>query len=556
MKQPDNPLLTELFDLMNDLVDQTLDEVREERLRELLRLGPEARRFYINFLLFHQALRHECEMRRERRMATPIPAAKAKLLDFSLTRWLRQWLPLAATAVLLLVLGIMLHRSRTVSPVSSAPVAFVGYVNRVVWDHAAGQARLGFGLAPGWLQIHSGVLRLNFISGAAVTVKGPATLRLVDGKTIVLKSGRLAVLADVPDAHGFTVRTPAGQLVDLGTEFAATVSSNGVTQLHVYEGNVMAQVNSSQKKVAADQTALAGQTWLLDPKNDSIRSEVMNTNIFIQMVAALVPPLKIPHAYVAAVKADKPWGFWRFQTISNRMVSNAMSLHRPAYRTKNAVTLKQSGPGNRVLLLDKLPEWRGFSVRLPDALLAHHADFSIEAWLCTVTIGFQTMLDITHTKTIPQDQNEVAPSTDLLLEFTSQTTPKAARKIRVRYNIFHQGKLVSAAFLGSETQYSPSQWYYVVVVRHHNELFLYVNGKLERRRTISEAAGADPLTGFLNIGYIPHKSNMFRRPEGAIDEVACYDHALSAAEVMQHYQLAKPQALGSDGDTAQDLSSH
>ena len=52
-----------------------------------------------------------------------------------------------------------------------------------------------------------------------------------------LASGRLTVRAPA-EAAGFTVHTPASEVVDLGTEFAVVVERGGATELHVLEGEV------------------------------------------------------------------------------------------------------------------------------------------------------------------------------------------------------------------------------------------------------------------------------------------------------------------------------
>src|SRR5213078_2897830 len=52
-----------------------------------------------------------------------------------------------------------------------------------------------------------------------------------------LVHGRLTVRAP-KEAAGFTVRSPASDVVDLGTEFAIKVERGGATEVHVLEGEV------------------------------------------------------------------------------------------------------------------------------------------------------------------------------------------------------------------------------------------------------------------------------------------------------------------------------
>jgi hypothetical protein len=59
--------------------------------------------------------------------------------------------------------------------------------------------------------------------------------------------GRIA--ADVPPtAKGFTVITPNGKAVDLGTKFGVDVPAHGTSEIHVFEGEVIAQSAANGKR--------------------------------------------------------------------------------------------------------------------------------------------------------------------------------------------------------------------------------------------------------------------------------------------------------------------
>jgi len=62
-------------------------------------------------------------------------------------------------------------------------------------------------------------------------------LRLDDGGSVTLLAGE--VRAEVPEAAvGFTIHTPGGKVVDLGTEFIASVNREGQTEVSVVKGEV------------------------------------------------------------------------------------------------------------------------------------------------------------------------------------------------------------------------------------------------------------------------------------------------------------------------------
>jgi hypothetical protein len=95
----------------------------------------------------------------------------------------------------------------------------------------------GQAIATGELEIKSGLLELKFFNAVTVTLQGPARLELRSMDRLVLHHGRLA--ARVPEsAIGFTIETPAGEIIDLGTEFGVHVRADGGMETHVFEGEV------------------------------------------------------------------------------------------------------------------------------------------------------------------------------------------------------------------------------------------------------------------------------------------------------------------------------
>jgi hypothetical protein len=92
-------------------------------------------------------------------------------------------------------------------------------------------------LSVGALHLERGLAVLRFDGGAAVVLEGPTDLDLESRGSARLASGRLTVRAP-EQAAGFTVHTPASDVVDLGTEFAVVVERSGATELHVLEGEI------------------------------------------------------------------------------------------------------------------------------------------------------------------------------------------------------------------------------------------------------------------------------------------------------------------------------
>lgn len=143
-------------------------------------------------------------------------------------------------------------------PQRREPVAVLRDVIGAEWKE--GDTRtVGTMFKPGWQELKEGVAELEFRSGARVAVQGPARFRLIDQNAMEITDGKLS--ADVPhQAVGFTVHTPAGQVVDLGTRFGVTTRDNKHAEIHVLEGLVSVQ------SVAGENRSLqAGQAITLTP---------------------------------------------------------------------------------------------------------------------------------------------------------------------------------------------------------------------------------------------------------------------------------------------------
>jgi len=91
-------------------------------------------------------------------------------------------------------------------------------------------------LPAGPLHLASGVAQIELFSGVTVIVEGAAEFEIISAMEMRVTQGK--VRARVPEpAHGFRIHTTAGEVVDLGTEFAMNVS--GVqSEVHVLDGEV------------------------------------------------------------------------------------------------------------------------------------------------------------------------------------------------------------------------------------------------------------------------------------------------------------------------------
>lgn len=117
-------------------------------------------------------------------------------------------------------------------------------------------------------EIAAGAIELRTARGARIVIEAPASFRFVNGQRLDLTRGRLA--ADVPPAaKGFTVVTPDGDAVDLGTKFGVDVPDSGTSEIHVFEGEVIARRGGAK---AGGKSLLGGDAVQLGKEARELRS--------------------------------------------------------------------------------------------------------------------------------------------------------------------------------------------------------------------------------------------------------------------------------------------
>ncbi|MGI9473799.1 MAG: hypothetical protein ACR2NZ_19815 [Rubripirellula sp.] len=124
-------------------------------------------------------------------------------------------------------------------------IATIAYQSNAAWADKG--LRQGHSLKQGVIQLDVGIARLDFTSGAKVTLQGPAEFEIESADRTRLHHGTLT--AQIPStAIGFQVLTPALDVVDLGTAFGVAVAANGETDVCVFEGEVEVRpVGETQK---------------------------------------------------------------------------------------------------------------------------------------------------------------------------------------------------------------------------------------------------------------------------------------------------------------------
>jgi hypothetical protein len=263
MNEPTNNVPAEVIELVSELTDGSLSATGRDRLRQLLAENPDALDWYSQWMDLHSLLYLDLQHPSES-VITPQLTPTLTLVDKPDARKGRpRWKRTLAAAVFTAIAASLLITMYTPDAAPQRDVAAIRHQQLhepapekieefqrdrkdavAVLSQAADAAwpdgiplDVGSPVPSGRFEIESGLVQLDFLSGANLVVEGPAELDLLSNMLVVCRRGK--VRAHIPpQAHGFTIDTPRHRTVDLGTEFAINVNDDQLTEVHVLDGEV------------------------------------------------------------------------------------------------------------------------------------------------------------------------------------------------------------------------------------------------------------------------------------------------------------------------------
>jgi hypothetical protein len=143
--------------------------------------------------------------------------------------------------------------------------------------------------------LSSGLMEITYDTGAKVILQGPITYEVDGHNGGFLSSGKLIGRVEVEAAKGFSVRTPATTVTDLGTEFGVEVRPDGAEDVVVLQGQVRVVARGVEGAAAKGQTLRAGQSAQINGRTamivvGSILAE--SSKRFVRALPTLASPQK------------------------------------------------------------------------------------------------------------------------------------------------------------------------------------------------------------------------------------------------------------------------
>jgi hypothetical protein len=353
--------------LLSELVDGSLAGDKLEQLRERLAGDPAALEVYFKWMQLHALLSLDFQHSSNLTFSPPVAAGPSVFRNSArklANRGNRHWWMAAvfatvAASVVFAIAMVAAYRSGSLAQtVASAPeqpspeAELANDFNRMSADSVAVLASVadavgsdvtsltvGSPVRSGKFALESGLVQLEFLSGANVVVEGPAELDLKSTKLIVCHRGKLRVR--VPQqAKGFSVDTPHHRAVDLGTEFAVSVGDGDATEVHVFQGEVeLFDLDKLRRRVepSVPETLLRIGAGLRTSKKGLQEQIVANSEKFVDVDRMLQILSKEGQSrYSAWQEQSKRW-----QTDPHVVVYYSFDGHKPSARV-----LHNNGPSD------------------------------------------------------------------------------------------------------------------------------------------------------------------------------------------------------------------
>jgi len=264
-------------------------------LQQRLREDPEARRYYIEFVMVHLGLRQASAGGERRPLEELLPgladpslwkalssmekAAEPVFLPAERSRVeakepvIREPRPeiskcqvlfaigtMAAAALFVVVLRLLPPRN---APPSRVPVAVLSESQDARWRGNAEALVDGASLYSGALRLREGYARIVLERGAELLLQAPVDLELLADNEVALQGGKITC-AVPPTAVGFTIRAPGSTIVDYGTEYGVLVDRAGRVETEVFKGLVALRSGDDAVRFREERRLVAGQIGRMD----------------------------------------------------------------------------------------------------------------------------------------------------------------------------------------------------------------------------------------------------------------------------------------------------
>jgi Concanavalin A-like lectin/glucanases superfamily len=455
-------------------------------------------------------------------------------------RW--KWGALTAAVLLIGLASLYLmwgdHKSSAPSREVPRYVAVLVKDDGAQWESGDGsQPAEGSTLTGGRHRLREGRVTLTLFNGVILSVQGPADLDLESVERIYCQHGKLRARVP-PGAEGFTVLAPGASVVDLGTEFGLNVAADGTAELMVFEGQAEVSVLNAQGYTLRSQLLEGKQAVRVDPGTGHIREVPAAPDNFVVAPELIPPALVLDPTYPDVVQQSNPWGYWRFEALTDGLIRNEVA-DGPPLRAVGPVKLAGAPGGNRSVQFERTPEEQYLKMD-GSWTPPRQTGYAVELWALPEEFNGSILVSL-FSRVNPDAQNHL-----FLLELVGRRHHLVHEPFTVRYLDRWPPGTEGGVNAFSRRMYVPCRWLHLVAQKVGNRQELYMDGSLVGTAEAESEAATEAcrlVVGRLRTG--KHwRLDQIRQFVGRLDELAVYDHPLSHEDIRRHYELGSTGKVG------------
>lgn len=274
-------------------MDEQITDAEHQKLEQMLFGDPEACELYLNVTTLHAHLTRElggtaAPLKLEPQGVPTIvhPAASNRFrFPWGVARY-------SVAACVLLFAGVVSVMAFIGKANPTGACATLVELRDVAWAECSQPRTPGDRLEPQTIGLIRGTAVIRFDGGATATLSGPSELLIESRKSAELKGGSVLVRAE-KESGGFTLRTAASDFVDLGTEFGVAINADASSEIHVFQGVVIARPRASDVVLPI----LGNEAGRIEPD----RGDIVSIEANIARFTGVTTPLSTTRPAVASM---------------------------------------------------------------------------------------------------------------------------------------------------------------------------------------------------------------------------------------------------------------
>ena len=284
----------EVVVLTESLIDGTISAEEFACLEQWLKTDPTARALYLEHRAVDSSLCWRWQAEGDRTQLISPVKQDENLLSFPAWRTFNKVaLAAAAMAVAALMVFSLFERGDGIDRVMATVTAEEDSQWRVVSGDVNGKRTL---------LVTEGVLEVVFFSGAKASVTGPSLFEIRGDNEAVLEWGKGSF--QVPEqAVGYSVDTPWGKVIDLGTAFELDVSNDGLAKVSVTEGEVRVVSKGEQQELSVGGSLTMSRSGLGNNKNKGLTKQGQMSS------------------YKKLISDSSPVAYWPFDGVEGDLIT-------------------------------------------------------------------------------------------------------------------------------------------------------------------------------------------------------------------------------------------